>query len=132
MMRSSHPPADRRPAVTRPSRTRPAFVALLGLAACSPESLSVTDTDVVITVRDLGRSYAAYETYALPDAIIDVCKLATDAGAAGAGGAAGAAGAASADGCLSLEHAYDQVTLDAIRRNLDGLGFEEVEADAGP
>lgn len=121
--------------MTAPERVLAALVALLALPGCSPESLTVTDTDVVITVRDLDRSYAAYETYALPDAIIDVCTLPTDAGAAGAGGAAGAAGAAgasSADGCVPLDHTYDQAILDAIRRNLDRLGFEEVEQQDSP
>src|SRR5688572_3118818 len=59
----------------------------LALSACSPDSLSYTDADVVVTVRDVGRSYAPYRTYSVPDTVIDVCSLP----APGAGGAAGAA-----------------------------------------
>src|SRR6186713_2839404 len=64
-------------------------VSALTLSGCSPDSLSYTDTDVIVTVRDVGRSYAPYQTYSLPDTVIDVCSLPEP----GAGGAAGAAGA---------------------------------------
>lgn len=103
----------------------------LPLAGCSPDSLSYVDTDVVITVRDLDRSYASYKTYALVDEVVDVCTLPeSGTGAAGAAGAAGAGGAAS-DDCEPLNHNYDQAILDSIRDNMDLLGFSEVEADDG-
>lgn len=107
------------------------FVALT-LAGCSPDSLSTTDTDVVITVRDLGRSYAPYRTYALPDTVIDVCE-ASASGAAGAAGAAGAGGGdAGDDDCEPLNHNHDEAIFESLRDNLDQLGFSEVEADEDP
>ncbi|HEU5074679.1 MAG TPA: hypothetical protein VFU02_10905, partial [Polyangiaceae bacterium] len=78
MMPSLPPSADRR--VDRApfgfSRHLAWSFVALSLTGCSPDSLEYTDTDVVITVRDPGRSYAAYQTYALPDTVIDVCALA--------------------------------------------------------
>lgn len=103
----------------------------LTLAGCSPDSLSYTDTDVVITVRDLGRSYAPYRTYALPDTVIDVCEFGA-AGVAGAGGAAGAGGSGSDEECEPLNHNHDQAIFDSIRENLDQLGFTEVEPEDDP
>lgn len=105
----------------------------LALGACSPDSLSYTDTDVIVTVRDLGRSYAPYQTYSLPDTVIDVCSLPES----GTGGAAGAAGAGGADSgsdadCQELDHHFDEEILEAIQDNLDELGFSEVGADENP
>lgn len=107
---------------------------VLPVSACSPDSLSYTDTDVIVTVRDLGRSYAPYRTYALPDTVIDICSL-PEPGAGGAGGAAGAGGAddsGSDDDCQELEHDFDEQILAAIRDNLADLGFSEVDADENP
>lgn len=103
------------------------FVAL-PLTGCSPDSLEDTDLDVVITVRDPGRSYATYQTYALPDTVIDVCAVT----GSGAGGAAGAAGAASETDCQHLNHDHDDAILASIRDNLNQLGFSEVEPDEDP
>lgn len=106
------------------------FVAL-ALAGCSPDSLSATDSDVVITVRDLGRSYAPYRTYALPDTVIDVCEV-SSSGAAGAAGAAGAGGGDASGDCEPLNHSHDEAVFDSLRKNLEQLGFTEVEPDEDP
>jgi len=121
-------------ALLRLCRRHGAWLVAVALTACSPDSLSYTDTDVVVTVRDLGRSYAPYRTFALPDEVIDVCNLP----APGAGGAAGAAGAGGSDDsgsdsdCQELEHDFDEEILAEIRHNLDELGFDEVAADENP
>ena len=103
----------------------------LALVGCSPDSLNYTDTDVVITVRDLGRSYAPYKTFALPDTVIDVCDL-PESGVAGAAGAAGAGGAESDRDCEPLNHTHDDEVLKSIRDNLDELGFDKVDPDDAP
>ena len=106
------------------------FAALM-LVGCSPESLSYTDTDVIITVRDVGRSYAPYQTYALPEVVVDLCEL-SGLGSGGQAGAAGAAGASTDSDCEPLKHRYDQAIFDSIRDNLDELGFTERDPEDDP
>lgn len=104
---------------------------VMPLLGCSEGGLQYTDTDVVVTVRDPGRSYHQYGTFAVPDEVIDLCEGGAG-GAGGEGGAAGAQGTGDEGNCLPVTHKYDEEILAAIRRNMAALGFEQVEADADP
>lgn len=89
--------------------------------ACSYESLSVEETDVVVTIEDEGRDYKKLKTYALTDEVQDLCDLdAQDGPLGGRGGI---------EDCFPVSHRLDDEILEAIERNMDELGFTKVDRD---
>lgn len=89
------------------------------LWSCSYESLSVAETDVVLTIEDEGRDYEELKTYALTDEVYDLCGV-------------GPFGGASNDDCYDVNHRLDDELLEAIERNMDELGFTKVDKDDAP
>ncbi len=97
-------------------------------AACSYEALTVADTDAVLTIKDGGRDYTKYQTYALTDRVIDLCGIleGDNTSAGGAGGAGGRSGLDVGQGCFQTEHDYDADILEAIAKQMDAYGYERV------
>ena len=67
----------------------------------------------------------------MPTEVIDLCpESGEDATAGNAGGAGGGGGATSnpaLEGCKEANHRLDGAVLDALRDNLDALGYREIE-----
>jgi hypothetical protein len=76
------------------------------LVSCYPgDELTVSETDVVLTVFNENTDFATVETYAMPDTIIHLVGE---------------------DDEDDITRIHDQTILDQIRFNLDALGFTEV------
>ncbi len=109
-----------------------AFVSALAVFACSPEYLTTAETDVVVTFGGQDRDYSNYKTYLAPDTVTDLCNAISDDGAEGkAGGLGGAGGRPSIDpdSCKKANHSLDKELLSALRKNMDALGYREVDPD---
>lgn len=118
------------PAMRRLGRT--AF-ALLGAAiavACTAETLTVSETDLVVTVKNPDADYGSFRTYALTDTVTDLCSI--DPDDIGLGGFGGLPGGESDRGCDPLATRFDDVVLDAIEANMDDRGFERVALSDDP
>lgn len=108
------------------------------VVACSYEALTVAETDTVLTLRDEGRDYSEYKTYALSDGVHELCGLQGDddlgdlPGGGGAGGFGGRSGLVERDDCFDVEHDYDGAITKAIASNMKKLGYERVEMAADP
>lgn len=98
-----------------------AFMALVG---CSRKYLTVAETDVVVTVVDKGRDYSDYRTYLMPDSIVDLCE--DDENEEDAGPLGGAGGRSGFTNCVDADHSLDDEILNALRRNMDDLGYREI------
>lgn len=94
------------------------------LWACSYQSLTVEETDVVLTIEDEGRDYAKLKTYALTDEVYDLCEVAGEDNPLGGGGGI--------DDCYNVSHRLDEDVLDAIERNMDDRGFTRVDREDTP
>lgn len=92
--------------------------------ACSYESLTVAETDVVVTIEDDGRDYTELKTYALTDEVHDLCELSKQDNPFGGGGGI--------DDCFDVSHRLDDEILEAIERNMDELGFTKVDREDDP
>ncbi|HSC88380.1 MAG TPA: DUF4136 domain-containing protein [Polyangiaceae bacterium] len=101
----------------------------LSMGACSFEGLTTSETDVVITIEDEERDYSAFGTYALTDQVVDLCQVAGEDGVIPLGGAGGEL---NLETCFELDHRYDQDLIDAVRRNMEAIGYQEVAQDENP
>jgi hypothetical protein len=98
---------------------------LLALVGCSRKYLTVAETDVVVTVVDEDRDYSDYRTYLMPDSIVDLCE--DDENKEDAGPPMGGAGGRSGfTDCEEADHSLDDEVLEALRRNMDDLGYREI------
>ena len=108
------------------------------VVACSYEALNVAETNTVLTLRDEGRKYSEYKTYALSDGVFELCGLQGDddlgdlPAGGGAGGFGGRSGLVERDDCFDVEHDFDDSILRAITSGMKGLGYERVEMAADP
>lgn len=103
----------------------------LAMLSCSRDYLTTAEADVVVTFGGQDRDYSGYKTYAAPDTVIDLCSAkneADDQGAAGLGGAGGRPGL-DPDNCTEADHRLDKALLAALRKNMDALGYEEVDPE---
>lgn len=95
--------------------------------ACGADPLYLNETDAVITIQKEGADYSAFDSYYLPDRIVDLC-LQPESGTPTSEAIGGAAGGPSIDSrnCFRTDHASDEAILDAIEENLSDFGYERV------
>ncbi len=93
--------------------------------ACSYQSLSTDETDVVLTLKDEGRDYSELKTYALANEVIDLCRIAElpEMGAGGFGGDS----SFNASDCFEVDHRYDETILQTLSERFDELGYRRVD-----
>jgi hypothetical protein len=122
-----------------PNRRPGALAALVGLAAlaaaagCTPETLTIAETDLVVTVESEEADYGALRTYALTDAVTDLCSNDLSDLGLGRGGAGGSSDAGEErTGCSPLPTRLDDVVLESLEANMDALGYTKVELDENP
>lgn len=101
------------------------------LISCSREYLTTAETDVTVTIggKD-GDVYSGYKTYLLPDSVVDLCEAAQDGDDADIGEVIGGAGGGPSidpDECQETNHDLDDVILSALRKNMDALGYREID-----
>lgn len=81
----------------------------ISLAGCVPAPLEyISDYDLVYTNRDPDFNFAPVTTYLLPDSVVHA-----------------------GDGVNAADHVYDQDILDAVKRNLDALGWRQLSSSGG-
>ena len=96
----------RRRALTGPGVGLVAVALILALGACYPGDISgIEETDVVLTVHS-GNDFSAYNTYAMPDTVVDVCENAEDP---------------ECDNALHIDHSYDSAHAAARSVGPNGL-----------
>lgn len=100
----------------------------LGLGGCGFNTLSTSETDVVVTIEDEKRDYSDYKTYALTNEIVDLCEIAGEDGQLPLGGSKNA----DLQDCFDIKHTYDDLVLDTIADNMKALGYTKVDADEEP
>jgi hypothetical protein len=104
----------RRRALTGPGVGLVAVALILALGACYPGDISgIEETDVVLTVHS-GNDFSAYNTYAMPDTVVDVCENADDP---------------ECDNALDIDHSYDSEILEQIAARMQGYGYQRVPID---
>lgn len=110
--------------------------ALLGAAvavSCYAETLTIAETDLVVTVENPDADYSSFRTYALTDTVTDLCSIdPEDIGLGGFGGLAGGGDGPDDLGCDPLAARFDDVVLEAIEANMDARNYERVALDEGP
>jgi len=113
---------------------RIAFAVLAAAMAvsCYIETLTVAETDLVVTIQDPDADYSSFRTYALTDTITDLCSVdGSDLGFGGLGGFPDA-GDPEDRNCDPLPVRFDDVILEAIEANMDARGYQRVELDEEP
>jgi hypothetical protein len=91
-----------------------AVALILAFGACYPGDISsVEETDIVLTIHS-GNDFSGYNTYAMPDTVIDVCENADDP---------------ECDNALDIDHSYDAQILAQIADRMQGYGYERVPID---
>lgn len=91
-----------------------AVALIVALGACYPGDISsVEETDVVLTIHS-GNDFSAYDTYAMPDTVVDVCENADDP---------------ECDNALDIDHSYDSEILAQIAARMQGYGYQRVPID---
>jgi len=102
----------------------------MGVAsACAADPIALGETDVVVTLSEKGRDYAEYETYALPDSLVDLCIQPESGTPTTESLSTGGAGGAAATSCASTSHSLDESVLENLATQLDALGWTRVEWD---
>lgn len=97
--------------------------------SCYVETLTVKETDLVVTIRDPEADYSALRTYALTDTITDLCEVdGIDLGLGGLGGLPDGPG----DDCDPLPGRFDDVILEAIEDNMEARGYQRVAIEDDP
>lgn len=117
-----------------------AWVALGGVLviSCAVESLTVAETDLVVTVENPDANYSSYRTYALSDTVTDLCSVDPDLGLGGFSGLGGSSlGGRSGDDlpdltCDPIAGRLDDDILDAIAENMEARGYQRVGVDEEP
>jgi hypothetical protein len=103
-----------RRALTGPGVGLVAVALILALGACYPGDISgIEETDVVLTVHS-GSDFSAYNTYAMPDTVVDVCENADDP---------------ECENALDIDHSYDSEILEQIAARMQGYGYQRVPID---
>lgn len=111
------------------------LLAGLGAPACGPQPLQSEEVDVVATRLGEGADFGELVTFSLPTDVIDLCDELTDIPPGGIGGAGGLGGGSSLDDydtCVAPDHSLDGVILDTVARELEALGYQQVDSDADP
>ena len=108
-----------------------AVLAAATAVSCYVETLTIAETDLVVTVENPDADYASFRTYALTDTVTDLCSVdPPDLGPGGLGGFGGLPG--SDIGCDPIATRFDDVILERIQENMDDLGYELVAQDESP
>jgi hypothetical protein len=108
-----------------------AVVAAAMAVSCYVETLTVAETDLVVTIKDPAADYSSFHTYALTDTITDLCEA--DMSKIDLGGLGGFGGRSGSDvGCDPIADRFDDVILDSIEAHMDDLGYEKVAEDQSP
>jgi hypothetical protein len=106
------------------------------VGACSYDSLTASETDVVLTVQSPTADYGKYKTFAITDHIVDLCgTIDPDVGldplpSGGAGGQGGRSGFDFNSSCYDVSHTYDQQILDGIVSQMKAYGYTQVKTRA--
>ncbi|MGB5303573.1 MAG: DUF4136 domain-containing protein [Gemmatimonadota bacterium] len=88
-----------------------AVALIVALGACYPGDISgLAETDVVLTVHS-GNDFSVYNTYAMPDTVVDVCENVDDP---------------ECENALDIDHSYDQQILAQIAARMQGYGYQRV------
>lgn len=88
-----------------------AVALIVALGACYPGDISGLDeTDVVLTVHS-GNDFSVYNTYAMPDTVVDVCENADDP---------------ECENALDIDHSYDDQILTQIAARMQGYGYSRI------
>ena len=82
-------------------------VSVIGMWGCYPGSVTVSELDTVLTIYEHEEDFSRFKTYHMPDTIVPVGE----------------------EG--DYESKYDQQILDQVRKNLDALGYQSVDAIDG-
>jgi len=91
-----------------------AVALILAFGACYPGDISsAEETDIVLTIHS-GNDFSGYNTYAMPDTVIDVCENADDP---------------ECDNALDIDHSYDAQILAQIADRMQGYGYQRVPID---
>lgn len=91
-----------------------AVALILAFGACYPGDISsVEETDVVLTIHS-GNDFSGYNTYAMPDTVIDVCQNADDP---------------ECENALDIDHSYDDQILAQVASRMQGYGYQRVPID---
>lgn len=95
--------------------------------ACGAEPLYREERDVIVTVQAEGSDFSGYETYYLPDSIVELC-LQPQGGTPTSEAIGGAAGGTAIDpvNCIKVDHGSDAALLDLIEERFDDLGYARV------
>ena len=97
-----------------PGKGLAAAALVMALGACYPGDISsVEETDVVLTIHS-GNDFSAFNTYAMPDTVIDVCENADDP---------------ECENALDVDHSYDSEILAQIASRMQGYGYQRVPID---
>ncbi|MCH2107728.1 MAG: DUF4136 domain-containing protein [Polyangiaceae bacterium] len=97
-------------------------------SACSYETLTVAETDVVVTVKEPNTNYQEYLTYSLPPEVVNLCGIIEEGGLGGLGGVPNF----DPENCFdpgSAQDRLDEILLESLKANLDDYGWQEVPAD---
>ena len=98
-------------ALTGPGMGLAAVALILALGACYPGDISgIEETDTVLTVHS-GNDFSVYNTYAMPDTVVDVCQNADDP---------------ECENALDIDHSYDSEILAQIAARMQGYGYQRV------
>ena len=110
------------------------FALALGVSACTSQTLTTAETDQVLTIKVPEQDYFALRTYLLPTEVTDLCQKLQEDGAGGASGLGGMGGRnfVPDEDCRDVDHKYDSVAIQAMRENLDHLGYREILASELP
>lgn len=101
-------------ALTGPGMGLAGIALILALGACYPGDISgIEETDVVLTIHG-GNDFSAYNTYAMPDTVVDVCQNADDP---------------ECENALDIDHSYDSEILTQIAARMQGYGYQRVPID---
>jgi len=91
-----------------------AVALILAFGACYPGDISsVEETDVVLNIHG-DNDFASYNTYAMPDTVVDVCTGADDP---------------ECENAIDIDHSYDAEILAQIAARMQGYGYQRVPID---
>lgn len=88
---------------------------------CTTQTLSIAESDVVVTFEDEDRDYSKIKTFSLPTRVVELCEAAM-------GGASGQGD--EVPSCFEVGHDWDETIIEGLRSHMEALGYREVTAPA--
>ena len=100
--------------LTGPGGLIAAVALILALGACYPGDISsVEETDVVLTIHS-GNDFSGFNTYAMPDTIVDVCTNVDDP---------------ECENAIDIDHSYDDEILAQVAARMQAYGYVRIPID---